>query len=525
MVRKLNKRMIIILIVVGLIMMVNGGKKEIFTGMGCRPSSVYNDCSQIEELTDYSSSDTLYVVGRTTTSCLGDNKIICVSNENYQECIDLNADYIPIMTCGAECECDNYCDDYCIGNDLYLCDGCNFNDILTCEDYCVEKIVSGIGCSNPVGTCVECVANNDCDTGEECVDNWCEPSGGCSDTDSGQNYNVKGTVTVGSNTYTDSCAADKLTLTEYYCSSGSKSEEAKDCKEVYGMWGCADGKCVECIIDTDCVAKYEDGYACNNNICELTANTCADYPTNYGSCSLTGGSTCTADKTAILSGCSDLDPSSAYVYCWTQKTNCLAGKYCIVQNLQASCVNSPQCTTNIDCNDGNECTNDICSSGVCTYSNKVDGTSCSSGGGVCNSGYCSLFECSDGQTQQCTIDGCTGTRTCTNHIWGSCVKNDPNCGNGDKTCTQLGGKQCYADTCSSLNMTSISGASDCTGSTPYCCKAKTVVSDKCTTDDDCMGFIQECKNGECKMSGTMVMIIAFFAILIAFKSIGGMNKG
>lgn len=338
-----------------------------------------------------------------------------------------------------------------------------------------------------------------CLTGESCnsVTGKCESvPQDCADSDGGQNYVTKGTVNYNNNNYVDICVpnegyAGDWSVKEYYCQNGIKVEEIKDCKEVFGMYDCLDGKCIECTTNNDCVAKYEDGYTCVNNICQLTTNICDDYSNNYGSCSLGGGSVCTADKTAILSGCSDLDSSSNYVYCWTQKTNCQSNKECVMQNLQAICIDKPQCTSNSNCNDGNECTNDMCSNGICTYSNKADGTSCSSGTSICKSGFCSLLECTNGQTQSCTIGSCAGTRTCSNNLWGSCVKIDPNCDSGN------GGNGGTADNC----------------------------------NGQCMGFIQECKqttggkytgtDGKqyaCKTNSWIWMIGIGLLVLVAIKS-------
>jgi len=47
-----------------------------------------------------------------------------------------------------------------------------------------------------------------------------------------------------------------------------------------------------------------------------------------------------------------------------------------------------------DCDDGNECTEDICKGGVCEYPPVEDGTACANGAGVCQAGTCA-FACTE----------------------------------------------------------------------------------------------------------------------------------
>ncbi len=75
------------------------------------------------------------------------------------------------------------------------------------------------------------------------------------------------------------------------------------------------------------------------------------------------------------------------------------------------------CTTNTDCNDGNPCTDDVCNSSLCSYTNNTaactDGNACTlndtCSGGVCVSG--APRTCDDGDA--CTANNCnTGTGAC-----------------------------------------------------------------------------------------------------------------
>ncbi len=80
------------------------------------------------------------------------------------------------------------------------------------------------------------------------------------------------------------------------------------------------------------------------------------------------------------------------------------------------------CTTNGDCNDGNDCTSDACVSGTCEYTSLPDDTAC--GGGVCCGGTCTAPTCSNDadcdDADACTTDTCSGAGTCA-----AACSNDP----------------------------------------------------------------------------------------------------
>jgi len=54
----------------------------------------------------------------------------------------------------------------------------------------------------------------------------------------------------------------------------------------------------------------------------------------------------------------------------------------------------PGCSIDSECSDGNECTNDVCSSGVCSNPSLPYGTACSSDGSECTDDICSSGVCS-----------------------------------------------------------------------------------------------------------------------------------
>ncbi|MCH8149497.1 MAG: hypothetical protein IH987_16190, partial [Planctomycetes bacterium] len=74
------------------------------------------------------------------------------------------------------------------------------------------------------------------------------------------------------------------------------------------------------------------------------------------------------------------------------------------------------CAVDADCDDGNECTDDTCDSGICTNTNEPGGTTCDDGqfcttGETCNAGVCgggSATDCS-GAGDQCNTGVCNET--------------------------------------------------------------------------------------------------------------------
>jgi hypothetical protein len=90
------------------------------------------------------------------------------------------------------------------------------------------------------------------------------------------------------------------------------------------------------------------------------------------------------------------------------------------------------CTINEDCNDGNECTEDLCVGGVCQNDAYPDNTVCT--GGVCCGGTCTAVVCSGGgdcdDTNECTTDTCTNPGTCSAACSNTPVVDDTPCTGG-----------------------------------------------------------------------------------------------
>ena len=104
----------------------------------------------------------------------------------------------------------------------------------------------------------------------------------------------------------------------------------------------------------------------------------------------------------------------------------------------------PECETSADCNDDNECTNDVCdsASGTCSNTPVDDGTVCSFNGisGVCVSGACAENLCEgvvcEDDGNECTDDVCNfSDGTCNIPVGDGMACSDGACLNG--ACTAL----------------------------------------------------------------------------------------
>ena len=84
-----------------------------------------------------------------------------------------------------------------------------------------------------------------CEDGLECKDGVCAeaeaPEPACNDSDGGKNVTVRGTVTAGGDSSTDSCNGT-VAVKEYYCDDNESASRVMDCP---GGTACESGKCAE----------------------------------------------------------------------------------------------------------------------------------------------------------------------------------------------------------------------------------------------------------------------------------------
>ncbi len=178
------------------------------------------------------------------------------------------------------------------------------------------------------------------------------------------------------------------------------------------------------------------------------------------------------------------------------------------------------CTSNQDCDDGNECTSDVCNvDGTCSNTVLADNTNCSFG--VCCSGVCApltcaaSIDCDDGN--ECTTDSCMNAGTCSAYCDNTDVADNTSCTGGiccygtcgAAACSVSGdcddSNECTTDTC--LNAGTCSASCDNTNvadntvcSSGVCCSG-TCGAAACSADADCDDS-NECTTDTCSNAGT-----------------------
>ncbi len=171
-------------------------------------------------------------------------------------------------------------------------------------------------------------------------------------------------------------------------------------------------------------SQCDDGNECTLDSCDSGTGLCSmsalpdDTPCSLGSCQ----SGVCQSETAACDGMPARTPCGVGGIC-DYRGNCIPGNLC----------------DGVDCNDGNECTWDGCDpvGGVCASSPVTDGTACSGGAGTCTGGLCDAapplcegVDCNDGN--ECTEDRCNPQN-------GSCLNpsaglNGTPCGGGSGRC-------------------------------------------------------------------------------------------
>jgi hypothetical protein len=184
-----------------------------------------------------------------------------------------------------------------------------------------------------------------------------------------------------------------------------------------------------------------------SNEIDIPALACDPTPCDDGNlCTIDAcsGILCTNDPVPQGTTCDDGDPG-------TVQDACFSG---ICSGVAA------ECDSDLDCGDGNPCTIDACSGGLCTNDPMRTGTTCDDGdpgtvrdacfGGICTgvaAGCGSDFECGDGNP--CTEDRCV-TASCVNGI----VADGTLCDDG-VACTE--GSTCFDGICMGGSLPPIEG--------------------------------------------------------------------
>jgi hypothetical protein len=321
------------------------------------------------------------------------------------------------------------CDDHnpCTDDTCDSSIGCVFTNVAgSCDDG--DACTTGDHCDG--GAC-EGGAPRDCDDGNDCTDDGCDPASGCTHVPNADPCDDGNACTMG-----DACAGG-------VCVGGP----ARDCND--GNLCTTDGcsPAAGCTHTNNTVA-CSDGDGCTTND-HCGGGTCVGGPP--ANCD--DGDSCTTDSCMSPMGCVH-DPVPS---CCSTDAQCAGTDQCTTNErcVGHRCVSDP-----VPCDDGNPCTDDGCNptSGCTHVANNAscdDGDACTTGdgcqGGVCRGGP--QRDCRDSNV--CTDDGCSPATGCTH------VPNTAPCDDGS-FCTT-------GDTCS---------AGACVGGPPPDCDD----DNPCTTD-------------------------------------------
>jgi hypothetical protein len=273
----------------------------------------------------------------------------------------------PLLQPGQRCETNADCPDdgnFCSGDPVCQGNGrCGFtgNPCTGATPVCVEETDS----------CVECVENDDCGSGEACSDNVCVDT--CSEdadcTDDGLFCNGDPVCTEGlCDTTGNPCSGDTPVCVE------------------------ATDECVECVGDGDC----GEGEVCTDNVCVPDVECTVD-------------ADCNDDNPCTTDTCTE-------GVCSNDQIACPQGQSC---NPATGNCEDIACTSDADCNDGFSCTEDTCNAGTCEYTN-IDAR--------CNDGqFCTGTETCDPADPDADAAGCVATGNPCEGATPVCVEAEDDC--------------------------------------------------------------------------------------------------
>lgn len=222
---------------------------------------------------------------------------------------------------------------------------------------CTDRDLCTNDSCNPTVGCVHAPVN--CDDGNRCTQDTCSPVNGCTNTDTSSMCNDNSLCT------TDRCDPVRGCVNSFVICDDGNACTAESCNSATG---CAS-------------TPVADGVSCDRGLGRCKAGVCEPIG-------------CTAN-----SGCDDRDAC-------TEDRCDLATNQCINQDISRFCDDGNACTADLclattgcqhndisaNCDDGEECTADTCESDVgCTATPVENGTVCEGGEGVCRDSVCVSF--------------------------------------------------------------------------------------------------------------------------------------
>ncbi len=301
----------------------------------------------------------------------------CVNNQTGGVCNDGNACTKNDVCAGSVCVPGAFLD--CSDNNpctVETCDvntGCKFS---YAQETCSDGNICTVGDNCQSGNCVG-KSIFDCDDGNPCTDDSCQPVSGCIHVPNAIPCSDGDTCTIG-----DTCI-------QGFC----KSSETLDCD---------DGNvCTLDICDkvTGCVFQAIPGFCDDLNECTSDDQCLGGACVGVGTLKCDDNNSCTLDTCEPNGGCSNKP----------LETTCNDGNPCTLNDL--CFAGECQAGTDMNCSDGNPCTDDSCDvTGTCVHAPNEsacsDGNACTLGD-LCVEGKCSstgMADCDDGN--QCTADWC-----------------------------------------------------------------------------------------------------------------------
>ncbi|NUN13438.1 MAG: hypothetical protein HUU55_07365 [Myxococcales bacterium] len=350
----------------------------------------------------------------------------------------------------------------------------------TPEYIVVDGVIGSTAAAEPLNAYVDnkiiivytedgCASNPSvCNDGNPCTDDGCNAAAGsCTHTPNANPCNDGNACTTGDVCNSGTCAgAPKNCDDGNLCTTDSCSTVSGSCVNSPNVLSCNDGN--GCTSGDKCSGgicagtpiSCNDNNPCTDDSCNSVTGTCVFAP-NSAPCSdnnactssdVCSGGTCVAGAAKV---CDDGDICNGVESCVPATGNCAVGpipicgdgvltpqcgEQCDDKNLadfdgcSSSCqVEVVLCNTAADCNDGNQCTEDVCDPFKgCSWTNNTkpcnDGNACTAGE------FCVLGKCGGGAAITCT-DGIACTTNSCNPATG-CVftPNDTLCNDG-QSCT------------------------------------------------------------------------------------------
>ncbi|MCA9532925.1 MAG: DUF4215 domain-containing protein, partial [Myxococcales bacterium] len=311
----------------------------------------------------------------------------------------IGAPVLGVLTVAQDANQDGRPDWLTVCGDAYVtgsepCDDGNLVNNDTCTNMCLVTL------TNP------CTGNAQCDSGtcnagtmtcSTCVNN--SPTG----TDTGCTAATPACIFTGLNSMCVQCdvnaqcpggVCSPTNLCEVCIDSGAGTDTGCSAATPNCIGASGSRMCVQCTSAAQC----NDNVACTTDAC--TANACVNTPVASGGAGgCAGGQVCSGAPTNTCVTCTDTSPTGTDAGCMNAAPHCrtsgngapvcepcldtvmgsgmdlgcgAATPYCVAGSGGNSCV---ACLTGADCGDGNTCTQDVCTAGVCSNPPVSVGTS------------------------------------------------------------------------------------------------------------------------------------------------------